>query len=195
MWDERYNTAEYMYGKTPNDFLQANIKHLPTGNVLCLADGEGRNSVYLAKCGYRVTAVDLSAVALKKARQLADESQVKVDFIHADLANFNFGEQQWDGVVSIFCHLPAALRARVHRSLCRGLKKNGTYLVEGYTPKQLQYKTGGPGSAEMMLSAGILTKELHHMHPLFVTEKERMIQEGILHRGKSHVVQGVFVKV
>ncbi|SHO56166.1 class I SAM-dependent methyltransferase [Vibrio quintilis] len=196
MWDKIYNTAEYMYGTEPNQFLQESVQYIPkrSGNILCLGDGEGRNSVYLAKLGYNVTAVDLSSVAINKAKKLADEHQVKVTYIHANLDNYEFGENQWDGIVSIFCHLPSQLRARVNHSAFLSLRPGGVYVIEGYTTRQLEYKTGGPSSEDMMISGQILSSELSQMKTIILTETERFIHEGIKHNGLSHVVQGVLIK-
>jgi SAM-dependent methyltransferase len=193
MWDDRYQVDTYIYGKEPNDFLHESVKHqyLPSGPVLCLADGEGRNSVYLAKCGYDVTAVELSAVAIEKARRFAAKQRVSVNFIQADLDEFDLGIEQWQAVVAVFCHLPPAVRQKLHQSLPGSLKANGVYLVEGYTPEQLKYKTGGPSVAEMMLSRQVLIQELPTLSPWYIEEKEREIYEGVMHRGRSHVVQAI----
>ena len=110
MWDERYNTEEYAYGKAANNFLEENYTAIPKGNVLSLAEGEGRNAVFLARQGYTVTAVDASQVGLNKAKKLAEEHGVTIELVHADLADFDLGENRWDGIVSIFCPLPSALR-------------------------------------------------------------------------------------
>lgn len=191
MWDKTYSTDAYVYGEQPNLFLQQQVAQIPLGNVLCLADGEGRNSVFLAKLGYNVTAVDLSLVGLEKAKKLADKHNVNVNYIHADLAAFDLGSEQWDGIVAIFCHLPQSLRQSLHSRLAPSLKKNGVYLVEGYTPEQLNYKTGGPPNAEMMLSKQILLDEIEALNFLYLEELEREVHEGINHNGLGHVVQAI----
>ncbi|ASA55059.1 class I SAM-dependent methyltransferase [Vibrio gazogenes] len=193
MWDDRYQVDTYIYGKEPNDFLRESVKNqaIPLGKVLCLADGEGRNSVYLAKCGYEVTAVDLSAVAIEKARQFAAEQDVSVNFIQADLDEFDLGQEKWQAIVAVFCHLPPVVRQKLHQSLPISLKTNGVYLVEGYTPEQLRYRTGGPSEADMMLSRQILIQELPTLSPWYIEEREREIHEGVMHRGRSHVVQAI----
>ena len=105
MWDERYSSEAYAYGKNPNQFLEENYKVIPKGKVLSLAEGEGRNAVFLAKQGYIVTAVDSSQIGLEKARKLAEENEVSIELINADLADFDLGDHEWDGIVSIFCPL------------------------------------------------------------------------------------------
>jgi 2-polyprenyl-3-methyl-5-hydroxy-6-metoxy-1,4-benzoquinol methylase len=114
MWDQRYGGEEYAYGTAPNEFLVAMAPRLPMGRVLCLGEGEGRNAVWLAGRGYEVTAVDASRVGLEKAERLAAERGVTITTVHADLAKHDIDPDAWDGILSIFCHLPPALRADVH---------------------------------------------------------------------------------
>ncbi|MFN5398040.1 MAG: SAM-dependent methyltransferase, partial [Pseudanabaena sp.] len=122
MWDERFSSLEYIYGTEPNDFLVSVASKIPQGKVLCLADGEGRNGTYLASLGCKVVAVDGSSVGLAKAQKLAQAKQVEITTIHADLADFVIEPQTWDGIVSIFCHLPSELRAKVYSQVAQGLK-------------------------------------------------------------------------
>ncbi|MDR4493063.1 MAG: class I SAM-dependent methyltransferase [Nitrospirales bacterium] len=159
MWDERYSVEEYAYGKMPNKFLEENYRVIPKGKVLSLAEGEGRNAVFLAKQGYSVTAVDGSQVGLQKAKKLADEHGVSIELIHADLADFDIGECRWEGIVSIFCPLPSALRKALHKKVVAGLKPHGIYFVEAYTPDQLKYDTGGGKSADSMTTKESLSLE------------------------------------
>lgn len=194
MWDERYSAPEYAYGKQPNTFLAEHFGVLPKGRVLSLAEGEGRNAVFLARQGYAVTGVDASQVGLDKARRLADENGVSIELVHADLAAFEIGENCWDGVVSIFCHLPPALRRTVYRHIVAGLKPGGVLLLEGYTPAQLQHGTGGPAAVEMLLTAAILTHELAGLTFTHLAELERDVSEGRYHTGTGAVVQAIAVK-
>jgi 2-polyprenyl-3-methyl-5-hydroxy-6-metoxy-1,4-benzoquinol methylase len=191
MWDETYATDTYVYGEQANQFLQDHAHHLPKGKVICLAEGEGRNAVFLAKMGYSVTAVDLSKVGLEKAQKLAEKHHVKIDFIHGDLSTFELGKCQWDAVVSIFCHLPESVRQSLHSRIITSLKPNGVYLVEGYTPEQLRYHTGGPSKSDMMLSKAILTSELSALDFIHLQELERKVIEGTKHTGLAHVVQAI----
>ncbi|MCW8983617.1 MAG: class I SAM-dependent methyltransferase [Gammaproteobacteria bacterium] len=188
MWDERYSGHEYAYGKEPNDFLVKMQHYIPAGRVLCLAEGEGRNAVYLAKLGYEVTAVDSSTVGIDKTQRLADENGVIVKSIIADLAEFDIGERQWEGIVSIFGHLPPPIRRKVHRDVVKGLKPGGYLILEAYTPEQLNYKTGGPPVAEMMMSLEGLEAELDGLIFVHATETVRPIHEGEFHHGEGAVV-------
>ncbi len=194
MWDERYATDEFVYGRQPNDFLVSQVSALPLGKVLCLAEGEGRNAVWLARQGYQVTAVDASAVGLEKARRLAAEHEVEVEIIQADLGDFDIASESWDAVVSIFCHLPAVLRRQVHARVANGLRSGGVLLLEAYTPQQLEFGTGGPPVAEMMMDKDVLSDELDGLVFRYAEECVRDVNEGRFHHGEGAVVQLVASK-
>ena len=194
MWDERYSIEEYAYGTSPNQFLEANVKSIPKGKVLSLAEGEGRNAVFLAKQGYSVTAVDASLVGLNKARKLAEENGVVVEFIHADLADYDLGEDQWDGIVSIFCPLPSSIRKPLYKKVEAGLKRKGVFLLEAYTPDQLKHGTGGGTSVDVMQSKESLSLELAGLKFKHLIELERDVVEGIYHTGIGAVVQAIATK-
>ena len=194
MWDERYSAAEYVYGTKPNNFLEANFSSIPKGKVLSLAEGEGRNAVFLAKQGYSVTAVDASLVGLNKARKLAEDNGVIIEFIQADLADYDLGENQWDGIVSIFCPLPSSVRKHLYKKVEAGLKSNGVFLLEAYTPEQLKHGTGGGNSVDVMQSKETLSIELAGLKFQHLIELEREIIEGIYHTGIGAVVQAIALK-
>ena len=191
MWDERYSAQEYAYGTNPNKFLEANVSTIPKGKVLSLAEGEGRNAVFLAKQGYSVTAVDSSLVGLNKATKLAEENGVIVEFIHADLAEYDLGENKWDGIVSIFCPLPSSIRKQLYKKVEAALKRNGVFLLEAYTPAQLKYGTGGGNSVDLMQSKESLRLELAGLKFKHLIEQERDVVEGIYHTGIGSVVQAI----
>lgn len=178
-----------MYGTAPNDFLRSQVTHLPAGKVLCLAEGEGRNAVFLAEQGFAVTAVDMSSVGLEKAHRLAEQRGVAIDTVVADLADFRLEQAAWDGIVSIFAHMPPAARRHLHREVVAGLRPGGVFVVEAYRPEQLEYGTGGPPTAELMMSLDTLRAELAGLEFDFATETTRDVQEGVLHHGRGAVVQ------
>lgn len=191
-WNQRYATEDYWYGTQPNDFLKEHVGALPPcGRVLCLAEGEGRNAVFLAEQGFEVVAVDASAVGLAKAERLARERRVRVTTVHADLGRYALGHDAWDGIVSIWCHLPPALRARVHANVRPALRVGGVFLLEAYTPAQLEFKTGGPPTAELMPTLAGLRAELSGLAFEVAIERERDVHEGRGHDGQSAVVQVV----
>ncbi|WP_070962951.1 class I SAM-dependent methyltransferase [Vibrio sonorensis] len=191
MWDEVYRSTDYVYGVEPNDFLRKHANHLPKGKILSLAEGEGRNAVYLAKLGYEVTAVDCSMVGLEKARLLAKHNGVDINFIHSDLVDFDIGWNQWDGIVSIFCPLSSEQRASVLRRVELGLKVGGVFLTESYTPEQIKYGTGGGNNPDTMQTRETLTEELKMLSFILLTECEREVIEGTYHTGLASVVQGI----
>jgi len=194
MWDERYSTPGYAFGTEPNEFLAQTCQHIPRGRVLSLGEGEGRNAVHLAKQGHAVTAVDQSAIGLEKVRRLAAENGVTIDTIPTDLADFQIEPNSWDGIVSIFCHLPLALRARIHGQIVAGLRPGGAYLLEAYTPRQLEFGTGGPRDLELLVTLEDLRAELDGLHLEYAVEIERDVTEGRYHTGRAAVAQVVAVK-
>ena len=193
MWNERYSENEYIFGTEPNDFLKENFQKIPAGGkVLCLAEGEGRNAVFLAEQGYQVTAMDMSEVGLNKALKLAQDRGVQITTQVADLADYDFGEWQWDSIVSIWAHLPEAVRQHVHAQIVPALKPNGMFILEAYTEQQLTMDAvGGPPATqrERFGSLAVLRSELAELEEITGTEKQRMISEGKRHQGLSAVVQ------
>jgi SAM-dependent methyltransferase len=188
-WNERYSAEEYAYGTAPNDFLAEVANRIPPGRVLCLAEGEGRNAVFLAEKGYQVVGVDASPVGLEKARRLAASRGVEVETIVADLANFDIAPDSWSGIVSIWAHLPPPVRKRLHRQAVDGLVEGGAFVLEAYTPAQLAFGTGGPPVAELMMDLKSLREELAGLDFVIAREMERDVREGMFHGGRSAVVQ------
>ena len=195
MWDERYREKGFAYGREPNDFLRDMVDRLPVGNTLCLAEGEGRNAVFLARRGHHVTAVDLSIVGLEKANRLAAEHQVSIETIHSNLEDFKIAHNGWDAIISIFAHLPPPLRQRLHREVVAGLRPGGIFLLEAYRPEQLKYQTGGPPVEELMMTLESLEEELRGLEWLHAQEVIRDVQEGEFHHGSGAVVQMIGRKV
>ena len=194
-WDGRYSAAEYLYGTEPSDFLAERWSALPArGEILCLADGEGRNGVFLATKGLAVTGVDSSAVGLAKAERLAAKRGVPFTAVNADLSVWDLGEARWDGVVSIWAHLPAPIRAALHPRIARALRPGGVLLLEHYHPRQLGYGTGGPSDATMMLTLDELDAAFAGWAREHAFEGERVVIEGSGHGGKSYVTQAILRK-
>jgi SAM-dependent methyltransferase len=156
---------------------------------LCLADGEGRNGVFLAQQGMNVTSVDQSSVGLAKASALAEQRGVSISTAVADVVWYDLGTEQWDAIVSVFCHLPPDLRRSVHQRVVQALRPGGVFLLEAYTPQQLEFRTGGPPTVELLMTSSSLTEELEGLDMLLNHEITRDIHEGRLHDGPSAVVQ------
>jgi SAM-dependent methyltransferase len=188
-WNERYAAEHYFYGEAPNAFLVEKAPYIPAGPVLCLAEGEGRNAVHLATLGHRVTAVDQSEAGLAKARRLAAARGVEVKTVVADLEDFAIESGIWAGIVAVFAHLPPATRRKVHAEAARGLSPGGVFLLEAYTPAQLERGTGGPKSPELLMNLTDLRKELAGLEFLVAREIERDVIEGDGHTGRGAVVQ------
>ncbi|MEZ4415588.1 MAG: class I SAM-dependent methyltransferase [Gemmatimonadota bacterium] len=194
MWDERYSTAEYVYGTEPNTFLRSMAGRIPPGRVLSLAEGEGRNGVFLAELGYQVVGVDGSAVGLAKARRLATERGVEIETILTRLEEFSIEPGVWQGIVSIFCHVPPPVRRHLHRQVVEGLAPGGHFVLEAYTPAQLALGTGGPKVPELLMTLDELREELAGLDLVHAREVRREIHEGRGHGGPSEVVQVVAVR-
>jgi SAM-dependent methyltransferase len=190
MWDERYAEPGYAYGSEPNDFVRQMADGLGgEGRALCLAEGQGRNAVFLAELGWDVTAVDESPVGLQKAGELARQRGVAIHTITADLGNYAIEPLSWDLVVLVFAHLPPSLRRRVHAAVVQGLRPGGFVILEAYTPDQIGRGTGGPPDEAMMMTAGRLRQEFDGLELLRLEEKVREVVEGKYHTGEGAVVQ------
>ena len=194
MWDQRYDTAEYVYGTDPNDFLANVIAEMPKGRTLCIAEGEGRNAVFLAEHGHEVVAVDSSAVGLQKASRLAKERGVQITTVVADLAEFEIEPDSWDAIVSIFAHVPPAVRRPLHKSIVEGLRSGGMLVLEAYRPEQITLGTGGPPVSDLTMTLNALREELAGLSFRHASELERDVVEGLYHTGKGAVVQVIAVK-
>jgi SAM-dependent methyltransferase len=194
IWDERYGAPGFYYGTEPNDFLVSVVGRIPAGKVLCLAEGEGRNAVYLASLGYEVTAVDVSAVGLVKAASLANERGVTITSIVADLADYRIEPEEWNGIVSCYCHLPSNIRKLLHRAVVGGLKPGGVFVLEGFSKEQLAYGTGGPQDVDMLMALEELKGELAGLEFANAEQIEREVREGRGHTGLASVVQLLGVK-
>ena len=188
-WERRYAEPAYAYGTEPNGFLVEVADRIPPGPVLCLAEGEGRNAVWLAGRGHAVTAVDASAAGLAKAAALARTRAVRIETIAADLASFTIEPGAWSGIVAIFAHLPPQLRRSVHRAAAQGLAPGGVFVLEAFTPRQLALGTGGPQKPELLYTLDELREDLAGLELEIGREIERDVVEGRYHTGRAAVVQ------
>ena len=193
VWDERYQGCEYHFGTEPNAFLASNRERLKPGmRCLAVADGEGRNGVWLAEQGLNVLSVDNSSVAVGKARALAQQRVVAMDVELADLTRWNWPENSYDVVVAIFVQFaPPALREQMFVNLKRCLKPGGRLLLQGYTPRQLEYRTGGPSQVENLYSDEMLRAAFADMEILHLSEHDDIIHEGAGHSGMSALIDMV----
>ena len=189
-WETRYAPQEYAFGKEPNYFLQSCKPLLPrSGKPLAVADGEGRNGVWLAEQGLDVVSIDFSPSGQRKAKALVAERHVKVTFELADVHTWNYPDAAFDVVVEIFTQFsPPAERDLKWAGMKRSLKPGGLLIIQGYTPKQLEYGTGGPKQVENLYTRAMLERTFHDFHALSIVEEEREIYEGTSHGGMSAVI-------
>ncbi|MBL8024535.1 MAG: methyltransferase domain-containing protein [Elusimicrobia bacterium] len=188
-WNERYTREPFAYGKEPNDFLKEFWSLIPMGKVLCLAEGEGRNAVFLAKQGYQVTAVDQSRVGLAKAQTLAAENGVEIKTAASDLKDFVIQPGDWQGIVSIWAHIPRLMRDDLHKRSVAGLVSGGLFLLEAYSPQQLGKGTGGPPDLSLLMDLAEVRLELSGLNFVHSLEKNRPVIEGKFHNGMGSVIQ------
>lgn len=189
MWEQRFAGETYLYGTEPNEFLRTSLATLPKGAAMCLAEGEGRNAVFLAESGYQVSSVDLAQAGVDKTKRLAEKRGVKVDAVIGDLADFDLGHKRWDLVVSIFAHVPPGVRRSLHRRVVDSLKPGGALLLEAYTPNQVGRGTGGPPVVELTMTLDSLRVEFAPLEFVHAEELDRDVLEGTGHCGHGAVVQ------
>lgn len=194
-WDQRYSEDGFAYGDAPNDFLREVVDRIPDGDVVCLAEGEGRNAVFVASLprSGRVIAVDRSGVGLAKAERLAAARGVAIETVVADLATYE-PPRGLAGVVSIWTHLPPEVRRAVHARVVAALRPGGALVLEAYTPRQIGKGTGGPQEPAMMMTLAGLREELRGLTLVIGRELDREIHEGRYHQGPSSVVQVYAIK-
>jgi len=187
-WNKRFDTPDYIFGKAPNEYLETQTKlYLKQGDsVLCVADGEGRNSVWLAKQGMRVDAFDLSEVALSKAVALATEEAVRVQFSQASSDTWDWQPNQYDAVVGIFIQFAdPVMRVRLFAQMISTLRPGGVLILQGYTPKQLEFKTGGPSILEHLYTEDMIRDLISDLKIIDLCVYEKMLSEGPKHTGMS----------
>lgn len=191
-WNSRYAGEDYAYGTEPNDFLVAQAALLPAGlPVLCLADGEGRNGVWLAGRGFEVTSVDVAQQGLDKAQALAQRAGVSLRTVRADVMQYELGENRWGAIVSIFLHLPQRARAALLARCVRALAPGGVLVFEAYGKRQPEFGTGGPPEPELLARLDDLIDELAGCEIVHRFDGVRAVHEGAHHSGDAHVVQVV----
>jgi cyclopropane fatty-acyl-phospholipid synthase-like methyltransferase len=189
-WNARYAEPGFAYGTEPNAFLVSQKHRLKPGmKALAVADGEGRNGVWLAQQGLEVLSVDASEVGLRKARELAKSRGVVIRTELADLTTRKWPEHEFDLVVAIFIHFLPEFRARMHAKMLQALKPGGFLIMEAFTPKQLEYKTGGPPAKEMLYTADMLRADFKGGEILQLEEILTGLNEGPYHRGTAAVIR------
>ena len=187
-WNERFDKEEFIFGKEPNEYLVEKTKQYlkPQDKVLCIADGEGRNGVWLAKQGMQVVGFDASDIALAKAKQFAKDNQVEVDYSFSDTDSYAWPENTYDAVIGIFIQFAdPAMRTRIFQQAYKATKPGGLFILQGYTPKQLDYKTGGPSLIEHLYTEELIRDLSKEFQILELVSYEKELSEGPRHTGMS----------
>lgn len=187
-WNHRFDRPEFVYGEAPNAFLRQQAEGLAPGRALCVADGEGRNGVWLAGLGWQVVAVDFSAVAQRKAAELARRRAVTLTLVEADVHDWDYPEAAFDLVVDIFSQFSApGQRARKWAGMRRSLAPGGHLIVMGYSPAQLAHGTGGPSQPENLYTPDLLREAFAGLEIVHLEDSEVVLDEGVQHRGRSAI--------
>lgn len=192
-WDARFARDDYIFGTAPNVFLTQQAHRLQPGQrALCVADGEGRNSVWLAQQGLAVTAFDISPRGVDKARALAQRYGLTVDYAVADVDTFAWTAATFDVVVAIFIQFaPPAQRSRLFAQMIEALVPGGLLLLQGYTPRQIGYATGGPGRADHLYTPALLHEAFGAHEIVVLREHDSELAEGTQHAGMSALIDCV----
>ncbi|HBK44049.1 MULTISPECIES: class I SAM-dependent methyltransferase [unclassified Polynucleobacter] len=187
-WNQRFDKEEFIFGKEPNEYLveQASQYLKPNSSILCIADGEGRNGIWLAKQGMYVTGFDVSDIALAKANQFAKDNQVNIQYSLCDTDGFNWQTNSYDAIIAIFIQFAdPEMRARIFQQVHQALKPGGIFILQGYTPKQLEYKTGGPSLIEHLYTEEMIRELSQEFEILDLQCYEKELSEGARHTGMS----------
>jgi SAM-dependent methyltransferase len=188
-WNSRFSTSGYLFGEEPNKYLKENCELLSKGRVLCIADGDGRNSVWLAEQGFDVTAFDFSPVAVQKARELAKKRSVKIDFVCADWRQFEWKASYFDSVVGIFFQfIGPPERLELFKLMKQSIKVGGSILIQGYGLEQLKYKTGGPDKLDHLYDEDFLKDQFQGYKFLNLKTYTALLNEGSAHSGLSALI-------
>jgi 2-polyprenyl-3-methyl-5-hydroxy-6-metoxy-1,4-benzoquinol methylase len=189
-WNRRYAGDEFLFGTEPNAWLREHATRLPNGGrILSVADGEGRNSVWLAQQGFLVDAFDIADRAVEKAQAFARSAGVSVNFSVADVDGFAWPEASYDGVVAIFVQFAdPATRGRLFERIVRSLKPGGVLILQGYTPKQLAYRTGGPPTLSHLYTRELLESAFQDLSIIELRDYEAEVREGQGHSGRSALI-------
>ena len=192
-WESRFAAPEYLFGTAPNAYLKSQAHRLEPGQkALALADGEGRNGVWLAELGLDVLSLDFSANALKKARALAALRRVDLRFQQVDLATWPWPTAELDVIVAIFIQFAdPPFRRRIFDGIKTALKPGGLLLMQGYRPEQLDYRTGGPSQVENLYTTALLEDSFGDFASVEINEHDSMVDEGGGHAGMSALIDFV----
>lgn len=195
-WNERYDNEQFAYGTEPNIYLKQQLDTIPPGSILFPAEGEGRNAVFAATKGWKVSAFDISRNGQKKAMQLAEQNQVSIDYQVGELSALNYQKEQFDAIALIYAHFPADIKSSIHQMLHQYLRKGGLIIFEAFSKKHLDYiakneKVGGPKDIESLFSVEEIKADFPDYDMIELTETEIELKEGLFHNGTGSVIRFV----
>ena len=195
-WNDRYSSEEFAYGTAPNKYLKEQLEKLKTGSILFPAEGEGRNAVFAAQLGWKVSAFDISAKGKNKALKLAEANNVVIDYQVGELETLNYQAEQFDVIALIYAHFPAAIKSSIHQTLETYLRKDGYIIFEAFSKKHLEYlaindKVGGPKDIESLFSIEEIQSDFPDYEIIQLEEKVIELNEGLFHNGKGSVIRFV----
>ncbi len=195
-WNDRFSKDEFAYGEQPNNYLKEQLEKLDPGAILFPAEGEGRNAVFAAKLGWKVSAFDISIEGKKKAMRLAETNKVTIDYQVGDLQTINYNTEQFDVIALIYAHFPAEIKSLYHKTLDKYLRKKGVVIFEAFSKKHIDYisrneKMGGPRDITMLFSIEEVKSDFMNYEIIELVEKEIELNEGSFHNGKGSVIRFV----
>jgi len=193
-WNDRYSSEEFAYGEDPNNYLKEQLEKLNPGAILFPAEGEGRNAIFAAKSGWKVSAFDISEEGKNKALKLAAANNVSIDYQVGELETLDFQEEQFDTIALIYAHFPAEIKSVIHKQLDKLLRKNGIVIFEAFSKKHIEYlavneKVGGPKDIESLFSIEEIQGDFSNYEIIILEEKEIELNEGLFHNGKGSVIR------
>jgi len=188
-WNERYSAAEYAYGEDPNEFYRKQLLKLKPGKILFPAEGEGRNAVYAARLGWKVTAFDKSTEGRKKALELASKHNIEIKYLIEGFETIELPRESFDCIVLVYAHIHASFRTEYHRKLVSFLKPGGALIMESFSKEQLFKESGGPKNIEMLYSTKDMKTDFSDFSKLEIVKTETELSEGDFHRGAASVIR------
>ena len=195
-WNDRYSKEEFAYGEQPNNYLADQLKKLNVGTILFPAEGEGRNAIFAARLGWKVSAFDISVEGKNKALRLAATHKVTIDYQVGELQTLKYNPEQFDAIALIYAHFPADIKSFYHKTLDRYLRKNGFVIFEAFSKRHIDYlakneKVGGPKEIAMLFSVDELRSDFANYEIIELAEKEIELSEGLFHNGQGSVIRFV----
>jgi len=193
-WNDRYSKEEFAYGEAPNNYLKEQLTKIPVGTILFPAEGEGRNAVFAAKLGWKVSAFDISNEGKNKAIRLAEKNNVTIDYKVGDLETLDFEAEKFEAIALIYAHFPANIKSLYHKTLDKYLKSNGLIIFESYSKKHIDHvtaneKVGGPKDVESLFSIEEIKSDFPNYEFIELAEKVIELNEGLYHNGTGSVIR------